>query len=228
MATFPGNKAPLGGLSGDSGRDLKAIKAEIRAIEREIQLVAKAGGKVDAEQLARLKRAQVAQTTLRERGAMFQNIDRAEKAAKFFRGLDKIQSVQTIAREGVSVRSVAELISDNKIERAMEKIGAKRLGAAIGAIAPVVGLGLFAYDQIKGMMEQIDAEKKDANSIGRRYGSGQISKAEYDFFQARQNAGLAHTGKPLDSFNNAEKQRVALHPFQTMSVINFSASNTRR
>jgi len=180
-------------------------RKEIRNLEREAKQASKTTGVIPVEMQRKIQEASAKLDRFSKLAKAEGGLERAEKAAKFFRTLDRAQSIRAIATEGITARAIGELLSDDKIEKALKKVGLRRLAGVMNAVGGAAGLGIFAYEQFKETYDRVQREEKDAQSVGRRYGSGQISRSEYDFFQARQNGGLNYTGSPIEGFNNAEK-----------------------
>jgi hypothetical protein len=171
MATAPASRAPLGGSSGDLKQDLKGVRAEIRAIEKEMASVAKAGGRIDKDQLARLRRAQAIETAtkkaMKESGASFNNAA-IERQAKMIMALNNSESISRIISGRGSAHDIAQLLGNDRvtrvIESALNKVGLSRISKSFGNIAPLIGVGsdladLAIQSQERGIRAMQTAEE---------------------------------------------------------------------
>lgn len=144
MADGPAQKFPLGGSSGDARQDLRAVRAEIASIQKEIEKTAKAGAKVDKEQLARLKKAQDIQRTIKSGIDSKESIERFEKSAKRYKSLFENASLRNVLSGNANFSDVANVLDNKKVEAIAEKVlgkmGAGNFAAPFFRALPIASL----------------------------------------------------------------------------------------
>ncbi len=172
MSQGPVASVPLGssgGSSGNTGKDLKAVAAEIKSIQKDLLKLARDGKPLDRELTARFARAQDVQRDLKRiqlQDARIEGADRAAKVAKF---LANSQSIRNIISGNAGFSDITSIVSSHKIENLMvktfTKLGLAGFGASLARTLPIAGIVAdvtkagFDY-LIEREKERGEAEKK--------------------------------------------------------------------
>lgn len=168
---------------------------------------------MDAKQVERLKKLEAVKdaadrTIAKEKAAVELQKNTRREIGRTKEALEGVKAVlggevarKMIRGEGLDGSDFARLAIAS--ERAGVKIAEKIFGeskalkAVKGAFAaaPIFGEAVSA---ISTALNEVEKEKKEAQGFGRRFGSGQLSNAEFNLFQ-KLNGRFAFFGNPKDS-----------------------------
>lgn len=102
-------------------------------------------------------------------------------------------------------------------EKVLRTAGVTNISTLLNA-GILIKVGAEAFEAWDRAIKQIDQERKDAESVGRKFGRGLISESEFEFFQKRHSSifgggdaakDVKNAEKLADSFGNIQQDKFA-------------------
>lgn len=167
----------------------KRVDAEIKALKRNIEQTAKAGGQLDQASITRLQQLDQIKQSARQTDQSLNNARRAGSNVQLARSLLISQTAKQIASGQFSAGDLANMIGPQAIQKMMataNRFGMAKLASNLGMLFPAAALGAIAYEAISGAFEAKSANDKFISDMLGKKGRGWISEAEMSLIRRQQ------------------------------------------